>query len=314
MKKLAIYFSDPEPMGYPFNSAVYPYWEVYQGLIKNIEKHGMGVYIVRGASYMGKGQFSHGWQVKGGQLVLEDKPFIVDLIFNRDDKNTIPVIFDCPIINNPELDRICVDKVATAKLFPDLSPKTKSINSYSEFLETVSEWNFNSEEKIVVKKNFLSGGHGIYIRPIKDINESLYKDWQDVLVQEFIDSSVGIPGIVEGLHDIRVITINGELVFLLVRVPPTGSFLANVSQGGAEVQTSLDKLPPELLKMVAVINEKLSQYRPGMFASDFVHSKHGFRLVELNSRPAVCIPSLSSDAKNYMDKMAQMLVEALLQS
>ena len=311
-KKLAIYFSDPEPMGYPFNTSVYPYWQIYQGLIKNVEEQNIAVYIVRGNSYMGKGIFSHGWYLENGKLEPVNEEIAADLIFNRDDKNTIPEIYDCKIINHPDLDRICVDKVETAKLFPNFSPKTKAINSYQEFLQTIEEWNYNKQEKIVVKKNFLSGGRGIYIRPVEEIAESLYENWQDILMQEFVDNSVGIPGIVEGLHDIRIVTINGEPVFTLVRVPAAGSFLANVSQGGSEIVVSLKSLPAELLEMVAQINKRLAQYRPSIFASDFVNSKNGFKLVELNSRPAVCLPSISADAKNYMDKMAEMLIKAVV--
>ena len=309
-KKLAIYFSDSEAMGYPFNTT-YPYWEIYQGIVRDIEKHGIEVYVVRGDSYLGKGIFSHGWQVRDGQMVPVNENIKVDLIFNRDDKNTIPAIDDCLIINHPDLDRICVDKVETAELFPEFSPKTKAINSYQEFVDVVGQWGINPEEKIVLKKNFLSGGRGIFILPLKDINESLYENWQDILVQEFIDTSAGIPNIVEGLHDIRVVTINGQPVYTFVRVPKEGSFLANVSQGGKEIPLSLSVLPASLLKMVEEINKKLSQFRPSMFASDFVNSKNGFKLVELNSRPAVCIPSLSSETKNYIDKIVEMLVQAI---
>ncbi len=309
-KKLAIYFSDPEPMGYPFNST-YPYWEIYQGIIRDIELHGIEVYIVRGASYLGKGVFSHGWQVRDGKMDPVDQHITVDLIFNRDDKNTIPAIYDCPIINHPELDEICVDKIKTAQMFPELSPKTKAINSYQEFIEIISEWGFNAEEKIVLKKNFLSSGRGIFILPIKEVGESLYDNWQDVLIQEFIDNSVGISGIIDGLHDVRVTTINGEPLYTFIRVPAQGSFLANIAQGGTEIPLNLDKLPASLLAIVAQINKKFNQYRPSIFASDFVNSKDGFKLLELNSRPGVCLPSLSQQDKQFNGKIVEMLVKVL---
>jgi glutathione synthase/RimK-type ligase-like ATP-grasp enzyme len=310
LKKLAIYFSDPEPMGYPFN-ANYPYWEIYQGIIKDIEDRGIEVYIVRGDSYLGKGIFSHGWQVRDGKMMLVDQPITVDLIFNRDDKNTIPAIYDCPIINHPELDQICLNKVKTAELFPDLSPKTKAINSYQEFLDTVAEWDIDPEQKIVVKKNFLSGGQGIYIRREADISESLYENWQNVLMQEFIDTSVGIAGIVQGLHDIRIVTINREPVYSFIRIPPKDSFLANVSQGGSERAVPLAQLPSILLTLVERVNNEFVQYKPSMFAADFFNSKNGFKLIELNSRPAVCDPKQSSETRRYIDKIVQLLVGQL---
>ncbi len=310
MKKLAIYFSDPEPMGYPFNST-YPYWEIYQGIIKDIEAHGIGVYIVRGSSYLGKGVFSHGWQVDSGEMKPVNEQIVVDLIFNRDDKNTIPAIYDCPIVNHPDLDQICVDKVKTAELFPELSPKTRAINSYEEYLDTIASWGFKSEDKIVLKKNFLSSGRGIFILPVNNVTPELYENWSDILIQEFVDSSVGIPGIVAGLHDIRVTTINGDPVYTFIRTPAPGSFLANVAQGGTEIPLTLNNLPKKLLDLVYKINQKLSQYQPSVIAADFMNSKDGFKLVELNSRPGVCLPSLSAQDKKFNDKIVEMLVDTL---
>ncbi len=235
----------------------------------------------------------------------------VDLIFNRDDKNTIPAIYDCPIINHPELDQICVDKVKTAEMFPEMSPKTKAINSYQEFVETVAEWNFNTEDKIVLKKNFLTEGRGVYILPLKNVTELLYEDWEDILVQDFIDSSSGVPGIVDGTHDIRVTTINGEPAYAYVRVPPSGSFIANVARGGTMTPLALDKLPANLLKLIKKINDKFVQYRPNIFGADFFNSKDGFKLIEMNSRPAVLDPAASPEQKEYDDKIVGMIVRAL---
>ncbi|MBI2037618.1 MAG: hypothetical protein HYT15_01630 [Candidatus Magasanikbacteria bacterium] len=311
MKKLAIYFSNPKPMGDPFDLR-YPYWQIYKEIIRNVEKQGIDVYVTRAKdSYLGKGVFTHGWKVDGKQLIEINEQITVDLIFHRGSQATIPATYDCPIINHPDLERFCGDKIKVNQVFADISPKTKAINSYQEYRDTIKEWNFNPEDKIVVKKNFLYGGHGVYIRPIKEITESLYENWRDILMQEFVDSSGGIPGIVEGLHDIRVVTINGEPVYSFVRTPPVGSFLANVSQGGAEKAVPLSQLPAELLQLVERVNKELAQYRPSIFASDFFNSKNGFKLIELNSRPAVCDPAQSPETRNYIDKIIQLLVNTI---
>lgn len=310
MKKIAIYFSDPEPMGDPFNKK-YPYFAVYKEIIEGVEKQGIEVYIVRGKSYLGEGVFSHGWKIKDTGVVPVNEQIKVDLIFHKGNFFSTFTTNDCLIINHPDFERLCYNKARVAELFPDFSPKTKAINSYQEFAETVSEWGCNPEEKIVVKKNFLSGGRGIYVRPVKDLTEFLYENWQDVLVQEFIDSSVGIPGIVEGLHDIRIVTMNGEPAYSFVRIPPAGSFLANVSQGGSERAVSLDKLPSELLEMVAKINQKFIHYKPSILGADFFNSKDGFKLIELNAPPAVCDPDQSPETRKYIDKLVEFLVRQL---
>lgn len=310
-KKLAIYFSDPEPMGDPFNKK-YPYFKIFQDIIREVEKHNNEVYIVRDKlSYLGKGLFSHGWRIENGALIAVEENIKVDLIFHRGNHETIPEIYDCPMVNHPDLERFCDDKVKIAEVFADISPKTKAINSYQEFLETVAQWNFRPEDKIVLKKNFLCGGRGIYIKPVKEITQSLYETWDNLLMQEFIDSSVGIPGIVEGLHDIRVVTINGEPVYSFIRVPPSGSYLANVSQGGTEKAVPLEKLPADLLELVSVVNKKFAHYKTSVMSSDFFNSKDGFKLIELNAPPAVCDPEQSPETRKYIDKLVEFLVKEL---
>lgn len=317
MKKLAIYFSDAEPMGDPFdltydNLAYKSYWEIYQRIIRDLENYNIDVFIVRGlGSYLGRGIFSHGWQVREGKLLEINNHIKVDLIFHRGSEDTIPVTYDCPIINHPNLERFTGDKIRVADFFSHISPKTKAINVYEEFVQVIKLWGLVGNDFIVLKKNFLYGGHGIHILPVKDVHESLYKNWKDVLVQEFIDSSVGIPGIIDGLHDIRVISINGEPVFTYVRVPAKGSFLANLSQGGTYIPLTLDRLPEVLIKLVKEINRRLEQYRPSILAADFFNSKDGFKLIELNSRPGVHDPDFSPEDKVFHDKMVQMLVGAL---
>ncbi len=310
MKKLAIYFSDPEPMGYPFNSK-YPYWEIYQDIIGQIEEHDIEVYVVRGVSYLGKGVFSHGWRVKNKHLVLVPSPITVDLIFNRDDKNTIPAIYDCPIINHPNLDRLCVDKVATAEFFPEYSPKTKRVDSFDEYVATAKEWMLQANDKVVLKKNFLTEGRGVHIISTSEVVKELYETWRDVLVQEFIDSSLGIPGIIRGLHDIRVTTISGTPAYTFVRVPPEGSFIANIARGGTEIPLTLDRIPRELLEIVGDVHKKLERYNPSIVASDFVNSRNGFKLIEMNSRPGVCDPDLSEQDRRFNEMIVEMLVSIL---
>ena len=162
---IAIYFSDPEPMGYPFNKE---YFGLYQEVIRHITQHNITVYIVRGSSYEREGVFSHGWYFDdAGKLCEHTSPIRADLIFNRDDKSTIPKIYDCKIINHPDFDQLCLDKYLTAQQFHDISPRTNLLSSYEDFLVKVKEYNLTPEMRIVLKKNFLTEGRGIYIIPVR---------------------------------------------------------------------------------------------------------------------------------------------------
>lgn len=308
-KVLAIYFSDPEPMGYPFNKD--EYWGIYQSIIGILEERGVVVYIVRGDCYRGKGKFGHGWRIENGKLKMSTGEIQADLIFNRDDKNTIPRITDCPIINQPDLDELCLDKWATARLFLDLSPMSAYINDFAEWQTLFKKQTWKGRERIVLKKNFQTEGRGIHILPPQNINCELYESWNDILVQEFIDSSVGIPGLADGLHDIRVNVVNCQIIDGFIRVPKAGSFLANVSAGGTGRSIEKTMIPAEVLALAAAINKKLSRYYPSLYTIDFMNSAVGYKLVELNSRPGVQLPNWPSTYHVFNSAIVNMLVGAL---
>lgn len=308
-KTLAIYFSDEDIMGYPFTKK--EYFSRYKNIIMSLKRHDVKTFIVRGNSYTGNGIFSHGSYLENGKILPFNSSIQVDMIWNRDDKNTIPRIDDCPIINHPDLDEICVDKFKTFELFPDLSAKTALIHSFKEYKNLISTWKLDTNELIVLKKNFQTEGRGIYIKKIQDINESLYEDWSDILVQEFIDSSIGIPKITSGLHDLRVTVVNGRPINAFVRVPKDGSLLANVAQGGSGRSIELNELPDEALAIVEQILRKLNIYNPALFAIDLMHSKKGYRLVELNSRPGVQHRKWSSTYLRFNHALIEMLVMTL---
>ncbi|MFH1564460.1 MAG: hypothetical protein ABIC82_01270 [bacterium] len=310
MKKIiAIYFSDPEPMGYPFGKS--QYLEIYKEIISKIESHGIDVFIVRGDSYISDGRFKRAWQFIDGNLKESKGEIRADLIFNRDDKNTIPLIHDCKIINKPEFDQMCVDKIKTFEAFPDISPKTAYIHSYQAFLEQIGEWQMEPEEMIVLKKNFETEGRGIFIVPVSNVKKELYSDWNDIIIQEFLDSSIGIPNITNGLHDLRVTVINGRPINSFLRVPKEGSYLANVSQGGQGTSIDLDNVPKDVIDLVCRIDEKVKKYFPAIYAADFINSPKGYKLLELNSRPGVQHPDWSKTYKKFNDAIIDMLAEAI---
>ncbi len=307
-KILAIYFSDPEPMGYPFHKS--QYYERYKRIAGEVVEKGIDVYFVRGNSYLGEGVFKKGWYFDGDELLEKNESVQANLIFNRDDKNTIPEIQDCPIINAPEFDSLCVDKAKTYEAFPDISPKTSVVNSYADAMNLVHNWNLEPDELIVLKKNFETEGRGIFVITLDRIEEDLYTDWQDILVQEFVDSSCGIPGLVKGMHDLRVTVVNGTPINSFLRVPKEGSYLANISQGGSGQSIDFEDVPKQVLEYVATISEAVSNYLPNIFAADFMNSPKGYKLIELNSRPGVQHPDWSPTYRLFNDAIINMLVNA----
>lgn len=70
------------------------------------------------------------------------------------------------------------------------------------------------------------------------------------VLQEFVDTSKGIPSITSGHHDIRIIIVNGKITLTHVRTPQKGSFLANVAQGGS-IREILPEDIPDFIKDIA---------------------------------------------------------------
>ncbi|MBT3817500.1 MAG: hypothetical protein HOE80_03575 [Candidatus Magasanikbacteria bacterium] len=310
MKKIiAIYFSDSEPMGYPFQKS--QYLERYQEIMIDLEDNDIDVYIVRGDSYILDGKFKKGWRFVNGILEESDGEIQADLIFNRDHLNTIPRITDCQIINQVEFDELCIDKIKTHEAFPDISPKTGYIHSYQAFIEQIQEWGMEADDIIVLKKNFLLEGRGVFILPIKEVTKDLYKDWDDILIQEFLDSSAGIPGIVEGIHDLRVTVVNGKAINSFVRTPKEGSYVANIARGGSGMALEIEKVPSEVIALISKIDKKINTYFPAIYSADFIYSGKEYKLLELNSRPGVQHRDWSKTYKKFHDALIDMLVEAV---
>lgn len=308
-KTIAIYFSDTEAMGYPFNKP--QYFEIYRQIIAQVESHDIDVYVVRGPSYLKNGHFTKGWRFINGELVESVGEIHADLIFNRDDKNTIGVITDCSIINHPEFDELCVDKYKTFAAFPEMSPQTAIVPSFHDFVERVKAWSLPPHKLVVLKKNFESEGRGIFILPTCDVTPGLFADWSNVLVQEFIDGFIGIVGVCEGLHDLRITVINHKPMNSYLRQPKKGSYIANYARGGRCRSIDLDDVPTEVFKLVDEINHKMQKFWPIIYAADFANSPQGFRLIELNSRPGVQHPEWSATYKKFNDGIVRMLVEAV---
>jgi glutathione synthase/RimK-type ligase-like ATP-grasp enzyme len=107
-------------------------------------------------------------------------------------------------------------------------------------------------------------------------------------LQEFIDSSLGVPGISSGLHDLRLVFVNNKLIYSYIRKPQKGSFLANLSQGGSLVIIPSKKLPQSLFPIVKYVQQTFATFNPKIYSIDFMFDKKKRPwIVELNSMPGL---------------------------
>jgi len=92
-------------------------------------------------------------------------------------------------------------------------------------------------------------GLGIFIGPKKEaLNFEFPLKFKKYIVQEFIDSSGGIPKIASGIHDLRVAVVNMKPVWCHVRIPPSGSFKANAASGGSLIEVDYNLVPKSVKK------------------------------------------------------------------
>ena len=103
-------------------------------------------------------------------------------------------------------------------------------------------------------------GKGILIDKPENLAHVVLEENSEYVLQEFVDTSQGIPGITEGYHDLRIVVVNGKITLAHVRTPKEGSLLANVALGGSIEEVPLEKIPSFILSCVqeiqAVIDEE----------------------------------------------------------
>jgi glutathione synthase/RimK-type ligase-like ATP-grasp enzyme len=227
-------------------------------------------------SYQGNGVFSEGWLIDApGKYTKMTSPK-ADVIF---DKGGFVSDATVPIFNHPELSEICSDKFVMYQKFAEYCPKTFLARDQKELAEALAAL---ATPMGVIKPVDGFEGHDVFIQTIKKLHTGTYTF--PVLVQEFMDTSGGIPGIIEGTHDLRVALFNDTILYSYVRTPPPGKFTANVAQGGTFRMIDVAQLPTKVTDIVKKIDAQMAQYGPRFYGIDIGMTPQGPRLIEMNSK------------------------------
>lgn len=190
------------------------------------------------------------------------------------------------MLNRFEFDEICRDKIKTYELFWDFWAKTFLLNSFEELKEKV--WEIKTS-KIVLKPRFWEQCQWIYVIEKDEIREDLYEDWTDILLQEFLDSTVWIEWIVDWLHEINVFYVNWEFSWARMKKPPEWSLISSATWSSIwKVWWLKEKdVPKDLLDIIKKLDNKMLDYPLRLYRADFVNTKDWYKMIELNSRPWV---------------------------
>jgi glutathione synthase/RimK-type ligase-like ATP-grasp enzyme len=287
--------------GDPFSSDYY--WQAYQDLLLALKKRGLEAYFVTdNNSYHGDGLFDtayttdHKTSISKLQVVHDVQ---VDMVFDRGGF----IGRDVKTINPAQLLKTGNNKIEMYRHFAAFQPLSAVCASRDE---VVAAFERISGDKIVVKQPEGCGGKEVYIGDKADVLSQL-PDVYPVLVQEFMDTSAGVPGYVKGVHDVRLSVCGGKIVGYYIRSAKAGSYHSNVSQGGTMMFYDVSHVPRDLRRTVQSIDAHFRRM-PRYYAIDFMYTPKGWKLVELNPYLALLPETDGPEARKTSKALTDYLV------
>lgn len=301
---LVIYFDDPQPMGYPFGSP--EYYRAYMELCQSCRKYRIAPYIARGKSYLKNMVFSGGWQFSRNRLITVNRKIKADVIYKKGFK--LKLKKQDKVINPQGLEDICRNKMTTYRLFKKYLPKSYHINkdNYQRILKKIPS------RRVVLKPITGQEGIGIVIVDKNKFSLKIISQSNDrYLAQQFIETHSGIPHLIAGRHDLRIVCFNGTKLLAYVRQPKKGGYLANIAQGGKLTVIKNEQIPESALAIFKAVDIKLSQFLPRIYSLDLGYERNKPYIFELNSQPG--LPSSAREKfHHYHSRFHQYLLETII--
>lgn len=258
---------------------------VYLHFLSLCQKQGWEVYVLTRKTYQGEGVFAGAWLFTKGKFKPLKKTIKIDLIYDRTGGVKFPPKekTKMKVVDSRDFKLLCWDKWLAYRKLDNYMPQTFWVgekNNLASILPQIkTDW-------VVLKPYNGLKGLGVFIGPKeKAIDFKFLKKYPKYIAQEFIDTAGGIPGIVEGLHDLRVVVINGKTVWSHVRTPPPGSFEANVARGGKIKEVACSKLPDSVKKITRRIAKIFyEEFDNPVFSLDFGVEKGKPFIFEINDQ------------------------------
>jgi len=296
MPSVVFYNTEILPDGQLFDTPEYQ--QSYRLFSEIFARKGGRMYVVRGLkNYAGENSFLSGWFFDGKEWVRTDESFAADIIFNRG--------FDFPseqalrVVNSPEMERRC-KKHGTAELFPDDCPVTVRVDEASRLQDAIARM---KTDLVVFKPLDSYGGYGVSI--VKKSEADIQAPATPYLLQEFIDTSKGIPGLCDGRHDLRITFFVDSLPDCYLRHPAAGEPLSNLAQGGSIRQVALKDIPQGARALAFKVDAKMADQPDRIYCVDMgLHDGKEWKIIELNAPPGMPIMKEDSDIQSHMEFLA----------
>ncbi|QQG41547.1 MAG: hypothetical protein HYV90_05335 [Candidatus Woesebacteria bacterium] len=259
---------------------------VYIRLLELCQNQGWEVYVLTKKTYIGNGIFNGVWLFKNGTFERLENEIKIDLVFDWvGDLDFPPRNNDnLRVVNCRKFKELTCDKWEAYQILEEYMPKTLWVGEYKNVFDLLGKI---STETIVLKPYNGLRGKGIFIGSKEKLKEfKPEKEDTKFILQEFVDTANGIPGITPGKHDLRIVVVNGKVAWCHVRVPAPGTFLANAAQGGNLTEIDYGLVPESVKKIVRVISKKFyDEYDNPMFSLDFGIDEKGTPLIfEINDQ------------------------------
>lgn len=267
---------------YPFD--IPQYRKSYSDFMKHAERY-FAVYYVRGKkTYLGQGGFRKGFRFHKGAFTPHYEPIYARIIYN---KTTLYANGgrSWNIVNKWRLYQITHDKWKSYTIFKKFMKPTYRIKSRNDFNTALKK----IRTPIAVFKPIKgTEGKGIVIKPKRIMTRYMKK--YDGILQEFIDTSQGIPGIHRTLHDMRILIMDGKIIQTYIRIPKKGSYRANIARGGHMKEIEKKNLPQTIKPIINAIDKRFKRYGHRIYAVDFGFENGIPYLIEINPQPGLPYP------------------------
>ena len=257
--------------------------------------------------------FTETWLFDNDKWIIVNN-IIPDIVFDKSQyspelipiKNKIASVFK--FVNDPVFDEITSNKFITYSLFKNWMPKSYLVYNKKD---TNNKLKYLNGSRVIIKP--VVGNRGIDVKVLtkKEIKNLEIK--KPSLLQEFIDSNYGIKNLIKGCHDLRVIIFNKSVFGSYLRIPRSGSFIANIVQGSRRIVLKKEKIPKETLAITKEIMNKFDCFDNLFYSVDFIFDKKQKPyLLEINSKPgfgAVNDSTEDTEFKNFLDSYYKRIIK-----
>lgn len=273
---LVILFKEGKLTSYPFSIPAYR--ESYQDFFSIAEKH-FTIYVVRGISkFRGGGLFTSGYLWNGKAFVVHRKKIAARIVYNKGR------LFssggkEWTVVNKGGLHTIAIYKDVTHKTFPGIMKRGFRVRSKQDAARKIKR----IRTSMAVYKPYDGyEGRGIIISSKDNFISKISKC--DGLLEEFLDTSKGIPGLTPSYHDVRMTIMDGRLIQTYIRVPKKGSLLANVARGGSLHEFPFQKLPKSAKRIITIVDKKLRRFGHRVYSIDIGFEDNKPYVIEINDQ------------------------------